>query len=321
MTPEPPIAALIHTQCAEAVAEAQQWRPIKWAPVDEEVLLFIPGYLDEITIGIVGECRDTCITHDDCEFENNGDDHFPTHWMSLPAPPKQGGRGMKTTLNQIKQFNPCESGWEKLIVHLGPDFPADREFPVSEVVKSNGVADTFWLLKGIMELGALKKLSVEFSCDCAERVLPIFEAGYPDNPVPRKAIEAAREWLKNPTEENARASTSTYAASASTYAASASAASAAASASAASAAASAASAAAASAYARAAASAAASAASAAAASAYARAAAAAAADTAALASARAAADDASAAASAARDATRAKQRQWQQNRLIELLEG
>lgn len=110
---------------------------------------------------------------------------------------------MKTTLNQIKQFNPCADGWRKLITYLGPDFPADKEFPVSEVVKSNGIPDTFWLLRRIMEPEALKRLVVEFACDCAERVLPIYESQYPDGPAPRRAIEATREWLENPTEENA----------------------------------------------------------------------------------------------------------------------
>jgi hypothetical protein len=34
------------------------------------------------------------------------------------------------------------------------------------------------------------------AADCAERVLPHFENKYPDDPRPRKAIEALRTWVK-----------------------------------------------------------------------------------------------------------------------------
>jgi len=35
-----------------------------------------------------------------------------------------------------------------------------------------------------------------FACDCAERVLPIYEKEYPDDKRPREAIEAARRYAK-----------------------------------------------------------------------------------------------------------------------------
>jgi hypothetical protein len=39
----------------------------------------------------------------------------------------------------------------------------------------------------------------------AEHALPIFEKAYPEDDRPRKAIEAARAWAENPTEENRKA--------------------------------------------------------------------------------------------------------------------
>ena len=48
----------------------------------------------------------------------------------------------------------------------------------------------------------LKPLSVEYAIGCAKRVLPNFEKKYPNDDRPRKAIEAAEKWLKEPTEEN-----------------------------------------------------------------------------------------------------------------------
>lgn len=36
-----------------------------------------------------------------------------------------------------------------------------------------------------------------WAADCAERVLPLFEAGHPDDKRPRDAISAARRWAKD----------------------------------------------------------------------------------------------------------------------------
>ena len=47
-----------------------------------------------------------------------------------------------------------------------------------------------------------KRDSVELAIFAAEKVLKIYEDKYPNDDRPRKAIESAKEWLKNPTEEN-----------------------------------------------------------------------------------------------------------------------
>ena len=46
---------------------------------------------------------------------------------------------------------------------------------------------------------------VEWACDCAERVLPLFQAYRPDNVHPAQALAVTRRWIANPTKENARA--------------------------------------------------------------------------------------------------------------------
>ena len=43
-----------------------------------------------------------------------------------------------------------------------------------------------------------KPLSVSLAIGFAEKALPIWEAKHPEDMRPRKAIEAAKEWLKNP---------------------------------------------------------------------------------------------------------------------------
>jgi hypothetical protein len=47
-----------------------------------------------------------------------------------------------------------------------------------------------------------REIVVAFAADCAEHVLPIFETAFPDDDRPRRAIEAARACIANPTPEN-----------------------------------------------------------------------------------------------------------------------
>jgi hypothetical protein len=72
-----------------------------------------------------------------------------------------------------------------------------------------------WMLRQVKLLD--KPQWVRVAVEMATDVLDIYERRYPDNPAPRKAIEAARKWLDEPNEENRKAA---YAAAASAYAAS-----------------------------------------------------------------------------------------------------
>jgi len=53
----------------------------------------------------------------------------------------------------------------------------------------------------------LKKIQLQFAILCAESVLHIFETQYPDDDRPRKAIEAAKNYLGNPNKDNTIAAT------------------------------------------------------------------------------------------------------------------
>ena len=52
---------------------------------------------------------------------------------------------MKTTLKAIKKFDPCQSGWNKLIHTLGTDNPS-TEVTISQILDSNGIQDAVWAL-------------------------------------------------------------------------------------------------------------------------------------------------------------------------------
>ena len=54
-------------------------------------------------------------------------------------------------------------------------------------------------------LNSDKFISVFLAIGFAEKALPIWEAEYPEDSRPRKAIEAAKEWLSNPSDAAANA--------------------------------------------------------------------------------------------------------------------
>lgn len=73
-----------------------------------------------------------------------------------------------------------------------------------------------WLIVRVMN----KEQRVRYAIFAAEQVLKFYEKKFPSDTRPRNAIEAAKTWLAQPTEENRAAAdtASTYAASASAYA-------------------------------------------------------------------------------------------------------
>jgi len=54
---------------------------------------------------------------------------------------------MKTTLNKIRKLSPCESGWTKLLKHLGKTQADDAPLEFLTILKSNGLDDALWCLK------------------------------------------------------------------------------------------------------------------------------------------------------------------------------
>jgi len=72
------------------------------------------------------------------------------------------------TLQKIRDANPCTSGWEKLLKSKGgttADYSA--EFPLSDVLDSNDLADTLWCLRCLPEHNNLWRL---YAVWCARQV-------------------------------------------------------------------------------------------------------------------------------------------------------
>lgn len=74
---------------------------------------------------------------------------------------------IKTTLNRIRTHNPCKSGWETLLKNKGKAQAGDEDFPLSDIVESNGLADAFWCLRCHPEHDNLWRL---YAVWCAEQV-------------------------------------------------------------------------------------------------------------------------------------------------------
>lgn len=72
------------------------------------------------------------------------------------------------TLQKIRDRRPCTSGWEKLLKSKGgTDADYSAEFPLSDVLDSNGLDDTFWCLRCLPEHNSLWRL---YAVWCARQV-------------------------------------------------------------------------------------------------------------------------------------------------------
>ena len=56
---------------------------------------------------------------------------------------------MKTTLNKIREHQPCTSGWEKLLTYLGKTKADDEPLLITTIIDSNGLDDALWCLRAV----------------------------------------------------------------------------------------------------------------------------------------------------------------------------
>ena len=54
---------------------------------------------------------------------------------------------MKTTLNNIRAYGPCTSGWSKLLKNLGKTQTDDEPVSIITILESNGLKDALWCLR------------------------------------------------------------------------------------------------------------------------------------------------------------------------------
>jgi len=72
-----------------------------------------------------------------------------------------------TTLNRIREHDPCVEGWKKLLQHLGKTEADDEPLPFSVIVESNGRTDALWACRTVPEHDREWRL---FAVWCARQV-------------------------------------------------------------------------------------------------------------------------------------------------------
>ena len=77
------------------------------------------------------------------------------------------------TLDRIRAHSPCESGWVKLLKHLGKTQADDKPLSLLTVLESNGLDDALWCLRAVN--GHEKEIR-RFACQCALDVTHLWNA-------------------------------------------------------------------------------------------------------------------------------------------------
>ena len=72
-----------------------------------------------------------------------------------------------TTLNKIREHQPCTNGWKKLLAHLGKTEADDEPLPFSTILESNGLDDALWCCRAAPEYDKEWRL---FAVWCARQV-------------------------------------------------------------------------------------------------------------------------------------------------------
>ena len=106
---------------------------------------------------------------------------------------------LTTTFKELHGWRACKPSYKTLAKELGGIESYGKNTPIklSQILDICGIDDCFWVL----ERKTLNTIYVReirlFGCDCAERVLHIFESEHPNDHRPRQAIEAAQRYARN----------------------------------------------------------------------------------------------------------------------------
>ena len=119
---------------------------------------------------------------------------------------------MKITLKQLTEWSACKEGVELFKSKCGESVDIKKFAKIAISLEKFDYA--WWTIKHLLK----KEQSVKIAIYTAEKVIDVFEKKYPNDDRPRKAIDAAKAWLKEPTETN-RAANAADAANAAAYAA------------------------------------------------------------------------------------------------------
>ncbi len=97
---------------------------------------------------------------------------------------------MKITIDKLKKIDACAEGMEFFRMTLGRS--AELEDVLNVLLEQEEYEWTRWLTRKVLS----QRENVQLAVWCAEQVLPVFEAEFPEDKRPRQAIETVKRWLK-----------------------------------------------------------------------------------------------------------------------------
>ena len=101
-----------------------------------------------------------------------------------------------TTFRLAKDANACIDSYRKMGRELGIiKYGKDTPIPLTKVLEVCRLNDALWTLRCATDQPAADKLARIFACDCAWRVLPLYEKQYPNDKRIRDCIETTRRFL------------------------------------------------------------------------------------------------------------------------------
>ena len=106
---------------------------------------------------------------------------------------------MKITRKWLKKHDACEDAVE-VFAKREKELKTDKEV-INAAMKLYRFDWAIWLIVRLMN----KKQKVQYAVFAAELVLGVFEKRYPEDDRPRKAIEAAKAYLKRPCSKTKKA--------------------------------------------------------------------------------------------------------------------
>jgi hypothetical protein len=104
---------------------------------------------------------------------------------------------LHTTGRLALDASACLYSFQTLRALLGGEsYGMDTPIGLDVVCELLGLSDARWALRCVLpgQVAERDRFARRFACDCAERVLPLFEQARPDDPRPREAIATARRF-------------------------------------------------------------------------------------------------------------------------------
>ena len=113
---------------------------------------------------------------------------------------------MKITKEYLVSENACKQGMD-WVTENGLIGLEHKEF-IARLMQSDHFDWANWLISRILN----RENKIKYAIFAAEQVIDVYEKSFPNDNRPRNAVDAAREYLNNPTPARARAAAAAYAA-------------------------------------------------------------------------------------------------------------